>query len=273
MYSPLILIRWWWWHPWPIMWAPKFSTSARWLLFVQRLCWQVGHRSTAGDDGHKPDAVGGLVDQKHLNHLVDCSLLQVNEDYNPCADWWKNMKDDITKKIWAIFDKTGIFLTLCCHGFLLVIADMVQSGELYVSFLLLFLLLMYAYSVKYPWVCVEKLLDAFSEDIGSGFNIGCKFKTTLNNSPLGPRARQLRHTCLVGAFHGHAHNRLCQLSHLATYVKGLGLEDLEGCERAFLKSNALAASLWYASIFYWMQAIATYFEHNNTFIRGVSKPQ
>ena len=83
--------------------------------------------------------------------------------------------------------------------------------------------------------------------------------------PLGPRARQLRHTCLVGAFHGHAHNRLCQLSHLATYVKGLGLEDLEGCERAFSKSNALAAALRYASIFHRKQAIAAYFEHNDTF--------
>ena len=42
----------------------------------------------------------------------------------------------------------------------------------------------------------------------------------------------------------------------------MGLEDLEGCERAFSKSNALAALLWYASVFHWMQAIATYFEHN-----------
>ena len=109
---------------------------------------------------------------------------------------------------------------------------------------------MHAYSAKYPLACVEKLLQAFSDDIGGGFDIGCKFKTTLNNSPLGPRARQLRHTCLVGAFHGHAHNCLCQLSHLATYVKGLGLEDLERCERAFSKSNALAAALRYASIFH-----------------------
>jgi hypothetical protein len=69
----------------------------------------------------------------------------------------------------------------------------------------------------------------------------------------------------VGAFHGHAHNRLCQLSHLATYVNGLGLEDLEGCECAFPKSNALAASICYASIFHCMQAITTYFNHNDTF--------
>jgi hypothetical protein len=42
------------------------------------------------------------------------------------------MKDDITKKMWGIFDETGIFLALCRHGFSLVIADMVRSGELYV---------------------------------------------------------------------------------------------------------------------------------------------
>ena len=120
-------------------------------------------------------------------------------------------------------------------------------------------------SAKYPLACVEKLLDAFGSDLGGGFDIGCKFKTTLDNSPLGPRARALRHTCLVGSFHGHAHNRLCQLFHLATYVEGLGLEDLEGCERAFSKSNALAGSIRYASIFHRTQTIATYFDHNDTF--------
>lgn len=79
------------------------------------------------------------------------------------------------------------------------------------------------YSAKYPLACVSKLLDVFGEDLGGGFDIGCKFKTTLANSPLGPRACELCHTCLVGAFHGHAHNRLCQLQHLAVYVKGWDL--------------------------------------------------
>jgi len=97
-------------------------------------------------------------------------------------------------------------------------------------------------SAKYPLVCMEKLMDVFGEDLSSGFDIGCKFKTTLKNSPLGACAQALCHTCLVGAFHGHAHRRLCQLDHLAIYVKGLGLEDLEGCEHAFSKSNALASS-------------------------------
>jgi hypothetical protein len=55
---------------------------------------------------------------------------QDDDDYNPCADRWKNMKEDITRKMWGIFDETGIFLALCRHGFSLVIADMVRSGEL-----------------------------------------------------------------------------------------------------------------------------------------------
>jgi hypothetical protein len=44
------------------------------------------------------------------------------------------MKEELTKKMWGIFDETGIFLALCRHGFCLVIADMVQSGELWVLF-------------------------------------------------------------------------------------------------------------------------------------------
>ena len=107
--------------------------------------------------------------------------------------------------------------------------------------------------------------NTFGDGLGCGYDIGCKFKTTLKNSALGTRTHQLHHTCLVGAFHGHAHRRLCQLWHLATYVKGLGLEDLEGCERAFSKSNGVAPSVRYASVFHRMQAIATYFIHNDKF--------
>jgi hypothetical protein len=40
------------------------------------------------------------------------------------------MVNDITSKMWGIFDETGVFLALCCHGFVLVIADMIRSSEL-----------------------------------------------------------------------------------------------------------------------------------------------
>ena len=119
-------------------------------------------------------------------------------------------------------------------------------------------------SAKYPLACISKLLDAFGPDLGGGFDIGCRFKQTLAKSPLGSHARELNYTSLIGSFHGHAHRRLCQLLYLAIYTKGMGLEDLEGCECCFSKSNALATSLRYASIFHRKQAISTYFKHNDS---------
>jgi hypothetical protein len=40
------------------------------------------------------------------------------------------MKTELTAKMWGIFEETGLFLALCRHGFVLLLADMVQSGEL-----------------------------------------------------------------------------------------------------------------------------------------------
>jgi hypothetical protein len=106
---------------------------------------------------------------------------------------------------------------------------------------------------------------AFGIDLGAGYNIGCGFNTTTKNSPMGEKAKTLNLKFLVGAFHGHAHHRLCQLHYLTTYVKGLGLEDLEGCERLFSKSNVLARSVRYASIFHRRQTITKYLAHVDTF--------
>lgn len=109
------------------------------------------------------------------------------------------------------------------------------------------------------------MLEAYGSNIGGGYDIGCKFGTTLSRSPLGPEAKRQNFKSLVGSFHGHAHNRICQLSNLATYTKGLGLEDLEGCERFFSKSNALARSLRYASMFHRKQKIVEFLRHMDVF--------
>ncbi|KAG1719798.1 hypothetical protein EDD22DRAFT_983278 [Suillus occidentalis] len=169
----------------------------------------------------------------------------VGDNENPCTGQWKNMDDEKMKKSWGVYDETGIFVAVCWHGFCLLIADMVQT--------------------KYPLAVVAKLLNVFGADLGGRYDIGCQFKTTLDNSILGPQACALRHSCLVGAFHGHAHQRICQLDHLATYVKGLGLEDLETCERTFSKSNALALTIRYASVFHRQQLISAYFQHNDEY--------
>ncbi|KAF9242899.1 hypothetical protein BU15DRAFT_86696 [Melanogaster broomeanus] len=172
-----------------------------------------------------------------------------SKDENPCAGRWKNMDDQKTKKTWGIYDETGIFLAVCRHGMLLLIADMVQSGEL----------------AKYPLAVVNKLVETFGSDLGGGYDIGCQFSTTLDRSSIGPLIQSSRHTCLVGAFHGHAHRQLCQLSHLTLYTEGIGLEDLETCERTFSKSNALSSTVRHSSIFHHQHSISNYFEYNDDY--------
>jgi hypothetical protein len=51
-------------------------------------------------------------------------------DKHPCAERWRNMKTEITAKMWGIFHETGLFLALCRHGFVLMLVDMIRSGEL-----------------------------------------------------------------------------------------------------------------------------------------------
>ena len=84
-----------------------------------------------------------------------------------------------------VFEETGLFLALCRHGFVLMMADMVQSGKL----------------SKYALSVVQKMIETFGADLGLGYDIGCRFRTTLDNSPLGSKARENNHRCLVGAFH------------------------------------------------------------------------
>jgi hypothetical protein len=121
--------------------------------------------------------------------------------------------------------------------------------------------IIFLHSAKYPLAVVEHLLKVLPPGLGAGYDCGCKFATTLDRSPLGPQAREKRFKSLVGLFHGHAHNRLCQLSNLGTYVKGMGLEDLEGCERLFRRTNGMAGGFRYASAFHRRQSLAQYFQH------------
>ena len=55
-------------------------------------------------------------------------------DDSPLASCTRNWKaaagETQKKKMWAIFDETGIFASACPHGLVLWIADMVKSGEL-----------------------------------------------------------------------------------------------------------------------------------------------
>ncbi|KAJ3746941.1 hypothetical protein EV360DRAFT_76388, partial [Lentinula raphanica] len=106
------------------------------------------------------------------------------EEANPCEERWKNLSESSTAKMWGVFEETGIFLSLCRHGFVLLIADMVRSGEL----------------AKYPLAIVNRLLDVFGKDLGIGYDIGCGFKATIKKTPLQPKAKELGYTSWLERF-------------------------------------------------------------------------
>ncbi|KAF7975808.1 hypothetical protein HWV62_8495 [Athelia sp. TMB] len=118
---------------------------------------------------------------------------------------------------------------------------------------------------KYGLATECRMMHAHGKDQGSAIDIGCSLRQTLNNSPLGELARELNHSVLVDAFHGNAHNWLCQLENLTTYVTGVGLEKLGACEQSFSLSNKLAAPTRSMSTFHRRQAINEYFRNTDDY--------
>ncbi|KAJ6570302.1 hypothetical protein DFH09DRAFT_917277 [Mycena vulgaris] len=51
---------------------------------------------------------------------------------NTCVERWKAAGPEARKKMFALFAIAGIFVSVCRHGHVLVMCDMIRSGELYV---------------------------------------------------------------------------------------------------------------------------------------------
>jgi Kyakuja-Dileera-Zisupton transposase len=114
-------------------------------------------------------------------------------------------------------------------------------------------------SAKYPLAIVKKILDVFGPNFSLGYDIACAFWKTLMDSILGAKAREHGLHMVVGSFHGHAHNRGCQVNWHPLYVDGMGQADFEGCERIFESSNGQATATRHASKFHRIQAIEEHF--------------
>ncbi|KAG6895482.1 hypothetical protein C0992_001058 [Termitomyces sp. T32_za158] len=87
----------------------------------------------------------------------------------PCAENWKAAANNAHKRMWAIFDETGIFAAACRHGFILWLVDMIRSSEL----------------AKYPLAIIAKLLEILPPGFLMGYDIGCVFEGTIDRSSLG----------------------------------------------------------------------------------------
>ncbi|KAL0571876.1 hypothetical protein V5O48_010096 [Marasmius crinis-equi] len=185
---------------------------------------------------------------------TDIAYLNVNETeelkscIDTCVERWKAAAPEGQKRMFSFFAITGIFIAVCRHGHLYVVCDMRKSGEL----------------MKYPLAIVNKLLERYGEDLGLGYDIMCAFYKTMQQSQkLGSMVAVLHLHGVVPAFHGHAHNRKCQLSWHPMYIPGVGMTDFEECERFFSLSNRLAITTRLATPFHRRQAILEHFNFHS----------
>ncbi|KAJ6456851.1 hypothetical protein C8R45DRAFT_1110650 [Mycena sanguinolenta] len=190
---------------------------------------------SSGDDGD--------VAWLNVNELNPDDAGELQKCVNTCVERWKAAGPEARKKMFALFAIAGIFISVCCHGHVLVMCDMIRSGEL----------------MKYPLAIVSKLFERYGSDPGIGYDIMCAFFKTLLRSSLGRKTVGLRMRGIVPAFHGHAHNRMCQIGWHPMYVEGAGLEDFEECERTFCLSNQLASCTRLSTPFHRQQQIDEHF--------------
>ncbi|KAI6013588.1 hypothetical protein BKA83DRAFT_4499963 [Pisolithus microcarpus] len=142
-----------------------------------------------------------------------------------CTDNWTAAKSVEENQI-QVFEQTGIFVMACHHGFV---------------------------DAKYGLAAVNRLLNICGQDQAVGHDIGCASKKTIAASSLGTKAWEKQLKVVVNAFHGFAHNHMCQLENHPLYQLGFGNEDLETCERIFSSSNNTAPLIRHASEFHWKQ--------------------
>lgn len=82
-----------------------------------------GHAPVADDDD--PD-----VAWLNINELSGSESEEFSKCLNTCVERWKAAGPEARKKMFALFAVSGIFLTVCRHGHVVIMCDMIRSGEL-----------------------------------------------------------------------------------------------------------------------------------------------
>ncbi|KAF7320496.1 hypothetical protein HMN09_00133100 [Mycena chlorophos] len=150
-----------------------------------------------------------LLKQEYAAELQEANLAPGVEPPHCPDERWKNMQENLTATAMQAYDETGIMPCLCRHNFVLILVDMVHSGEMF----------------KYGFAIVNHLARTLRKSVLFGYDIGCTFGRAVRRHPvLGPLTRKQRISFLVGAFHGAGHSRICQCLNLPRYRDGSGTE-------------------------------------------------
>ncbi|KAJ7691943.1 hypothetical protein B0H17DRAFT_934531 [Mycena rosella] len=111
------------------------STSFRWLTpqQVDRFQDEV-ENSKADSVPMPPSEFNGDQDEDiawlNVNELEGSAVDNLAKCINACVDHWRAAGPEAQKKMFALFAIAGIFLSVCRHGHVTVMCDMIRSGEL-----------------------------------------------------------------------------------------------------------------------------------------------
>ncbi|KAI0371572.1 hypothetical protein BV20DRAFT_1035216 [Pilatotrama ljubarskyi] len=197
----------------PAAWVDQFKDEVR--SHRSREARQQATEERAEDDDEWSD-----VEEDDVEFLEDPT-----DDFRQCTKNWKSAARDKKKKMWGIFNETGIFAT----------------------------------ASKYALAIIARALRLLGPRQLIGYDIGCSFLSTVNESSLGPDFKWLGCQCCVNAFHGYSHSHRCQTQHHPSVILGAGLEEFEGMERVFSDSNDNVLVTRYASKYHRKVIITQHF--------------
>lgn len=101
--------------------------------FVDSFANEVRPRHSGTSDSDDADPVAGVFNTtgEEDTHLeVNAGDLVTQVMSSDCSKNWKAAANEENKRMWSVFDETGIFVSACRHGLLLWVTDMIRSGEL-----------------------------------------------------------------------------------------------------------------------------------------------
>ena len=56
------------------------------------------------------------MDEWSKEILEELNIPNDDDKESPCAEHWRNMKTELTARMWGIFEETRLFLALCHCG-------------------------------------------------------------------------------------------------------------------------------------------------------------
>ncbi|KAG1853644.1 hypothetical protein F4604DRAFT_1933044 [Suillus subluteus] len=202
--------------------------------FVDSFANEVRPRHSGDSDLDAADPVVGVFNttgEEDIHPEVNADDLMMQVMSSDCSKNWKAAANEEKKRMWSVFDEMGIFVSACHHGLLLWVTDMVHSGEL----------------AKYPLAIMSNVIEVLGEHTLGAYDIGCGFQSTIHASRLGDAFERQKCRMCVDAFHGYAHNYLCQTKNHPNGIFGAGIEDFGIIEHFFSALNTIAPVIQYAS--------------------------